>query len=175
MAQGTQHGDSRNDAEPAGFFKSSTQMVVVVTTLLVVPVAVISFMIGSDHGARDVDQMLPELVDARIRPVAGFELVEAKKGGPARTGDVVYKEVCAACHATGVSGSPKFGDKAAWEARIAQGLDVLLKSSAEGKGAMPAQVNSSNTAQEVANAVVYMANEAGASFEVPKLEEEKTE
>lgn len=175
MAQGTQHGDSRNDAEPAGFFKSATQMVVVVTTLLVVPVAVISFMVGSDHGARHPDEMAPELVDARIRPVAGFELVEMKKSGPARAGDVVYKEVCAACHGTGVSGSPKFGDKAAWEARIAQGLDTLLKSASEGKGAMPAQVSGNNTAQEIANAVVYMANEAGASFEAPKLEEEKAE
>jgi cytochrome c5 len=30
-----------------------------------------------------------------------------------------------ACHAAGVAGAPKLGDKAAWAPRIAQGADTL--------------------------------------------------
>jgi len=34
------------------------------------------------------------------------------------TGKRVYAETCAACHATGLVGAPKIGDKAAWSAHI---------------------------------------------------------
>ena len=36
-----------------------------------------------------------------------------------------------------VAGAPKFGDKAAWEPRIAQGIDAMLSTAINGKGAMP--------------------------------------
>ena len=42
-----------------------------------------------------------------------------------------------ACHATGVAGAPKAGDKAAWEPRLKQGMEALYTSSLKGKGAMP--------------------------------------
>lgn len=173
---------NNNPGTPAGnqtgekmrFFKSPTQLVVVVTTALVLPVAIISAMIGaSGSSPREADDMASEVIEARIRPVAGFELQEMKKAGPARSGEEVFKGVCTGCHTAGVSGAPKFGDKDAWKARIAQGLDTLLQSATKGKGAMPAQAGGEYSEQEVANAVVYMANEGGASFEAPKLEEPK--
>lgn len=48
-----------------------------------------------------------------------------------------YKQTCFACHGTGAAGSPKAHDTAAWEPRVAQGIDVLLKSVKGGKNAMP--------------------------------------
>lgn len=48
-----------------------------------------------------------------------------------------YASKCSVCHATGVAGSPKFGDKAAWATRIGQGIDALLATVIAGKGAMP--------------------------------------
>ena len=159
---------------PAGIFKSTTQMVVVVTAALVLPVVIIAMVVGaSGSKPRPEDEMSPEAIEARIRPVAGFELQEMKKGGPARTGEEVFKGVCTGCHTAGVSGAPKFGDKAAWAPRIAQGLDTLLQSATKGKNAMPPQAGGEYSDQEVANAVVYMANEGGANFEAPKLEEKK--
>ena len=47
-------------------------------------------------------------------------------------GDQVYAQVCSACHAAGVAGAPKYGDKAAWAPRLAQGADTLHKHALEG-------------------------------------------
>ena len=53
------------------------------------------------------------------------------------TGEQAFTQVCSACHATGVNGAPKIGDKAAWGPRIAQGKDTLYKDAIQGKGNMP--------------------------------------
>jgi cytochrome c5 len=77
------------------------------------------------------------------------------------TGKAVYGKACALCHAAGVAGAPKPGDKTEWGPRIAQGEDVLYKRSLEGftgaKGAMPARGgNASLTDDEVKAAVNFM-------------------
>lgn len=74
-------------------------------------------------------------------------------------GKKVYDTVCMACHATGVAGAPKTGDKAAWAPRIKLGLDALHASAIKGKGAMPPK--GGNTAlpdADVKAAVDYMVN-----------------
>lgn len=48
-----------------------------------------------------------------------------------------YSQTCAACHAMGVAGAPKAFDKAAWEPRMALGMDTLVTSVTNGKNAMP--------------------------------------
>ena len=48
-----------------------------------------------------------------------------------------YGKTCAICHAAGVAGAPKTGMPAEWEARLAKGDEVLLKSMNEGLNAMP--------------------------------------
>lgn len=74
----------------------------------------------------------------------------------------IYTGVCAACHATGVLEAPKFGDKAAWEARAGVGIAGLLKSATEGKGAMPAKGGDpSITDSELEAVILYMTKEAG--------------
>lgn len=52
-------------------------------------------------------------------------------GNPAK-GETVYNQICMACHAAGVAGAPKLGDKAAWGPRIAQGMDTLYTHSIKG-------------------------------------------
>ena len=42
------------------------------------------------------------------------------------------QQVCAACHAAGIAGAPKLGDKAAWAPRLAQASDTLHKHAIEG-------------------------------------------
>ena len=72
-------------------------------------------------------------------------------------GKDVYDKVCSVCHAAGVAGAPKFGDKAAWAARLKAGKDALYTTSLKGKGAMPAK--GGNTAlpdADVKAAVDYM-------------------
>ncbi|MCP2936072.1 c-type cytochrome, partial [Salmonella enterica subsp. enterica serovar Typhimurium] len=61
-------------------------------------------------------------------------------------------------------------DSAAWSSRIATGLDALVKSAINGKGAMPAKGgNASLSDDEITRAVAYMGNKSGASFAEPKV------
>lgn len=48
-----------------------------------------------------------------------------------------YGKTCVVCHAAGAAGAPKTGDAAAWEPRLAKGMDVLVASVDKGMGAMP--------------------------------------
>ena len=63
----------------------------------------------------------------------------AKGAAPAAAagGKTTYDATCSACHNAGVAGAPKFGDKAAWAPRVAQGKDQLYAHALKGKGAMP--------------------------------------
>lgn len=80
-------------------------------------------------------------------------------------GKAVFGKVCAMCHAAGVAGAPKPGDKADWAPRIAQGMDVLYKHSIDGftgaKGMMPPRGGSpALTDDELKSAVDYMVNQS---------------
>jgi cytochrome c5 len=57
----------------------------------------------------------------------------------AADGKLVYAQACAMCHAQGVAGAPRLGDKGAWQPRVASGKNALLASVLNGKGAMPAK------------------------------------
>jgi cytochrome c5 len=102
--------------------------------------------------------------------VKAAEPVVAAAAAPApvaagKSGEEVYKAVCAMCHATGLMNAPKFGDKAQWEPRIKQGYDTLVTNANKGIRTMPAKGGNPNLSDaEVAGAVKYMANAAGAKF-----------
>lgn len=74
----------------------------------------------------------------------------------ADTGQKRYETSCQVCHSQGLLNAPKFGDKDAWQLRLAQGREVLFKHSANGFNSMPAQVTSEVSAPEVLLAVDYM-------------------
>ncbi len=80
-------------------------------------------------------------------------------------GKSVYGKTCALCHAAGVAGAPKPGDKADWGPRIAQGNEVLHKHAMEGfagaKGQMPARGgNPALKDDEIKAAVAFMADQS---------------
>ena len=56
-------------------------------------------------------------------------------------GKSTYDHVCFMCHAQGVAGAPKIGDKAAWAPRIKQGKATLYEHALKGftgdTGVMP--------------------------------------
>lgn len=79
----------------------------------------------------------------------------------AASGKDVYEATCAACHASGAAGAPKFGDKAAWAPRLATGNATLQASALKGKGVMPAKGGNSGLADaDVIAAVEYMVSQA---------------
>lgn len=83
---------------------------------------------------------------------------ETPAANPSGNGSKVYKSTCSSCHDTGVAGSPKLGDKAAWAPRIAAAN--LYANALKGKGAMPAKGgNASLSDADVKAAVDYMASQ----------------
>jgi cytochrome c5 len=131
---------------------------------------------------KDDPAMTPQKVAERLRPVATVEIdpnasatpapaapvavaasapAAAPKGTPAGSGKATYDSVCGVCHAAGVAGAPKFGDKAAWAPRVKGGKDALYASATKGKGAMPPKGgNPSLTDADMKAAVDYMVGAA---------------
>jgi cytochrome c5 len=72
-------------------------------------------------------------------------------------GSVIYGALCSACHGSGAGGAPKL-EKAAWTARIAQGMDVLNQHAIEGyqgsAGLMPAKGGNPSLSDEQVVATV---------------------
>jgi len=71
--------------------------------------------------------------------------------------DELYQGACAACHTSGVANAPKLGDVAAWEERNALGLEALVASVINGKGAMPARGGSAYSDEDIERAVKHLA------------------
>ena len=131
---------------------------IAVAAVLVVLVWPLS-MIGKGETAIDASQD----AELRIAPVARVEMqkAQAKSDGKPRDGETVYNTVCTACHASGIAGAPKTGDKAAWAPRIATGMDALFKSASNGKNAMPARGGGADLSDdELKAAVEYLVGKA---------------
>ena len=131
---------------------------IAVAAILVVVVWPLSMM-----GKGDLTTGASDDAELRIQPVARVEMQKAvvKSDGKPRDGATIYNTVCTACHATGVVGAPKTGDKAAWAPRIATGNAALLKSATEGKNAMPARGGAADlTDAELKAAVDYLVGKA---------------
>jgi len=73
-------------------------------------------------------------------------------------GKKVYDTTCMVCHAPGVAGAPKLGDKAAWAPRLKTGMETLYANAIKGKTAMPAKGGDTSLSDaDVKAAVDYMA------------------
>ncbi len=154
----------------SSFIKTPQQLATVVVLAFVVPIVAILLLVKlvKDRPKIDPAAMTPEAVAARLQPLGRVELGAASSGGAVRTGEEVAKAVCLACHTAGAAGAPKTGDKAAWAPRIAVGFPKLVESAKKGKNAMPAKGGDSSLSDiELARAVAYLANQAGASFKEP--------
>jgi cytochrome c5 len=149
--------------------KSPKQLIIMVFASFFVPLIIILLlMVFVNNGKRSDAEASAEVL---IKPVAKLNFKDASKPRELQTGEQVYKAVCASCHASGAAGAPKFGDAAAWSARLGKGYDGLLASVVKGKGAMPARGGASPadiSDYELGRAVVYLANSAGGTLPEPK-------
>jgi len=106
----------------------------------------------------------PQEAPAQAAAAPGQQAAAAQPAGaPAKAADgkSTYDTVCMVCHATGVAGAPKVGDKAAWGPRIAQGKPALYNSALHGKGAMPPKGGNAALSDDAVKAAVdYMAAQA---------------
>jgi cytochrome c5 len=145
--------------EHSSLIKTPRQLLIVVLAGFLVPVIGIVLLVQLITGGLKVDMSSPEMsedaIARRLKPVGEVAIGEvstptgepAPAGGPAAApsaaapaagaGERIYNSVCQACHATGLAGAPKTGDKAAWQARIAQGAAMLHEHAIKGIRAMP--------------------------------------
>lgn len=158
--------------EHESLIKTPQQLIAVVVLSFVVFVGV-GLLVAQyvSSGYKGADNPSPEVVAKAIQPVARVELGEADTAKGPKTGEQIYKGACAACHDSGAAGAPKLGDQGAWASRIATGLDALVKSALNGKGAMPPKGgNGALTEEEITRTVAYMGNQGGAKFAEPAAE-----
>jgi cytochrome c5 len=170
-----QHSHAQ-DGEPEpnheGPIRTPKQLILAVLFSFVIPIAVIVLLAGYvtsfTKPAAGSDALSAKAVAQRIAPVGTVTVKDASDVAALKAGAEVYAAQCAACHAAGLAGAPKFADAAAWAPRIATGYEALLTSALKGKGAMGAQGGGDFSDLEIGRAVVHMANAGGAKFEEPK-------
>jgi len=167
------HARTDPSAPHTGPIKTPRDLVVTVVLAFVLPILIIFLLItlvmsSITQGAGSA-ALTPEAVASRIKPVAGFVLVDANAPKVFKTGQQVYDTTCTTCHALGLADAPKLGDAAAWGPLINQGLGEMLKVALAGKGAMPARGGNPTLSDfEIERAIVYMANQAGGTLPEPQ-------
>lgn len=138
----------------------------------------LGFYIGTQQ-PRDAEPTAQARVAQRIAPVGGVyagasgaaaAAAAAEAARQAATsqvaydgtldGAVIYEKLCAACHTTGAGGSPTL-DHAHWDARIAQGMETMVRHAIDGftgsSGMMPARGgNPALTDEQVEASVKWM-------------------
>lgn len=111
----------------------------------------------------------PELTDTEIERAITYmvnrsgghwiEPVSRREAPRTRSAQEIVDTQCARCHASGVGGAPKIGERAAWMPRLQAGLDALVRSAINGHGGMPPRGGKADlTDAELRSAVVYMFN-----------------
>jgi len=113
----------------------------------------------------------PEMSASLTQPVAQVVLKVQKEEPGKRTGEEIVTKVCGACHASGALNAPKTGDADAWAPRIAKGYDALIQTATNGINNMPPKGGATDlTDKELARAVAFLVNQAGANFQAPPVE-----
>lgn len=162
-------------------FFDSFMLVVGILIGAAVGLFVLARIIALDTQGRYVldDPTVRAEIDERIRPVGQVRLLgdeelaaaaaAAAAPAPVETtlsGPQVFNTTCYLCHAApGVGGAPVVGDAAAWEPRIAQGIDTLKQHAINGfqgsSGFMPAKGGRVDLSDdEIFSAVEYMVEQA---------------
>ena len=167
--------------------KTPKQLVIVVVLAFAVPITLIVMLVMLVTSGAELSPQHPamseEAIARRLKPV-GELVVDASQpaaapaAAPATVataapapaakaaaapqaaagrGKAVYDTTCMVCHAAGVAGAPKTGDKAQWAPRMKAGMSALYASSIKGKNAMPPKGgNLSLPDADVRAAVDYM-------------------
>lgn len=154
----------------SSFIQTPKQLIVVVLLAFLVPIVGIIMVVNLvlTRPSADPNALTPEAVAARIQPVGRVEFGAPQASPGARTGAEIVKAVCAACHQAGVANAPRIGDNKAWAEHIEHGLKDMVATAIKGKGAMPPRGgDASLTDEEIARAVIHMANQSGGKFKEP--------
>jgi cytochrome c5 len=151
---------------------------------VVVIILLVSWVTSGTKTSAGSDTLGAEATTLRIAPVARIEITEGGapvaamivadapvvvavaevQSGPVTDGptdmvkgEQIYKQACMACHAVGVAGAPKSGDKTAWAPAMSRGMDSMVANAIKGKGVMPARGGLAKASdKDISDAVHYM-------------------
>lgn len=124
--------------------------------------------IQAEHKADLSPEAAEKATLQRIKPFAQLVALDANAPRVEKSGKEVYDAVCTSCHAAGALGAPRFENRGDWAGRLGQGYETLTKHAIEGIRQMPPRGGDDTLSDlEMARAVAYMANAAGASFKEP--------
>ena len=109
-------------------------------------------------------QEMQEEITTEVKETVA-EVVAATEPEPAqaKSGEQVYQASCQSCHASGAANAPKFADAAAWQPRIAKGMDALYASALNGvpgTAMLPKGTCAACSDDELKAAVDYMVEKA---------------
>lgn len=105
-------------------------------------------------------------MEAGTAAVAAATTTAAASNAPATTAPVdgghIYNTYCAICHKLGMNAAPKYGNKALWAKRIAQGRETMYSHAINGLRGMPPRGGFAQlTDEEIKAGVDYMVRAAG--------------
>jgi cytochrome c5 len=177
--------DETHSNEHSSLIKTPKQLIIVVVLAFLVPIVLISMIAhlvtsGPDT-SKDNPALSEEAVAKRLKPVGEVAVdpnqpkpapdaatpapvaavpaavPPAKGGADTGKGKQIYDATCMVCHAAGVAGAPKIGDKAAWAPRLKEGMPAVYAIAMKGKGAMPPKGGNAGLSEaDVKAAVDYM-------------------
>ena len=158
--------------QSTGIPKTTIRQVVIAllagfTAPVIAIVLIVQLVLSIHHSHIDKDDpaMADAAVSERLKPYAEVKSIDPNAPRVERTGEQVYNAVCTSCHQAGALGAPKYGNKGDWGKRIAQGYDTLIKHATDGIRQMPPRGGDPEISDiELARAIAYMANSAGANF-----------
>lgn len=120
------------------------------------PVAAIAALSGSLSKEAIEERLTPDgklnikMLDESAAKITAHK---TEANGPSN----IYEKNCKLCHASGLAGAPKFRNKKDWQARIAEGIEVMTKKAVQGFKAMPPKGNCLNCSQEdIQKTIEYM-------------------
>ena len=148
--------------------KSLLETVFVVVGTLVGAIIIITFATTKSKTVDEPAKVVEKTqVEEKVQPVAQVKVADnsAPQENAIISGEKISQVNCILCHGAGVMGAPKIGDATQWEARIDQGKEKLINHAIQGINMMPAKGgNAALSDEEVAAAVIWMANESGGSL-----------
>ena len=115
---------------------------------------------GQQESTPATSQSVPEAAPAIAAPQAVAVAAD--------DGEKTYKQVCMACHASGIAKAPKTGDAASWTKLFVEGQAVVTAHGWVGIRGMPAKGGRADLAlEDFARATAFMARSAGGDWQNP--------
>ena len=168
--------ENAHSAEHESPIKTPKQLIITVILAFVVPILLIVLLSQFITNMRSIDlkseAMSPDAIAKRLKPVGDLAFADSTPtaaAGGMRSGEEIYKAVCSACHDSGAAGAPKLGNKKEWELRLKDGQKLLIETAIKGMGGMPPRGGAADLSDlDMARAVTFMANKAGAQYKEPE-------